>query len=289
MHKATLKVASEMSKISEKNLSNPFGVLSSWPLSISPEEAWHMSPTLISLQGTPELEKLSLNQQRTLSFYEAVNFYSLNIHGERSLIQGLAERLHRKWPETISRYLHHFLAEENNHMVLFSAFIEKYAVKIYADRHLELPREYAEGEYDFLFFTRVLIFEEIVDYYNFTNAKEESLHPVSREINRLHRLDESRHLSFGRAIVQELFEEYFPGWNKNVLTEIRNYLSNYAVATLKEYCNPDMYRDAGLQNPTQLARLAWDSESSRKRRRAVMQKVTHFLLTHQILLEEPAL
>ena len=51
---------------------------------------------------------------------EAVNFFSLNIHGERMLVAGIAQRLYRTGHAETSRYLHHFLAEENRHMVLIS-------------------------------------------------------------------------------------------------------------------------------------------------------------------------
>ena len=59
-----------------------------WPDPL-PSEAWCMSPELISLSGTPAFEGLSETKQKRLALLEAVNFFSLNVHGERWLIAGL--------------------------------------------------------------------------------------------------------------------------------------------------------------------------------------------------------
>ena len=61
-----------------------------------PKEQWFMSPELISIYGTSEYDKLDLKQKQILSFYESVNFFSLNIHGEKSLVEGIAHRLYSK-------------------------------------------------------------------------------------------------------------------------------------------------------------------------------------------------
>src|SRR5207244_844073 len=143
---------------------------------------------------------------------EAVNFYSLNIHGEKALLEGLAHRLYQPDLSEVSKYLHHFLDEENKHMVYFGEFCLRYAGKIYRDRKVAFPREYERGEEDFLFFGRVMIFEEIVDYFNRRMGNDERLSTVAREINRLHHSDEARHLTFGRRIVKELFEQWRPSW-----------------------------------------------------------------------------
>ena len=112
---------------------------------------------------------------KRLSFCETVNFFSLNIHGEKRLIEGLARRLYRRGMEDLTAYLHHFLDEENKHMVYFGGFCTEYAGKVYPDRKVAFPREYAAGEEDFLFFAQVLIFEEIVDVYNVHLATDERL------------------------------------------------------------------------------------------------------------------
>ena len=286
---ASLTLAGKLSGISVANRGNPYAAMESWPQQLEPTEAWHTSLPLISLAGTPDFDSLSEADRKRMSFYEAVNFYSLNIHGERSLMESIAHRLYRKWPAPVSDYLHHFLAEENNHMTLFGSFCLRYAGKIYPDRHMNFPRTYAPGEEDFLFFAHTLIFEEIVDYYNYVNANDATLHPVSREINRLHRFDEARHLAFGRKIAADLFQAYSPSWSPETLSALREHLANFILVTLREYVNPDIYRDLGLADPYAVAERAWQSPSGLERRQKATSKLRHFLISNGILLEEPPL
>ncbi len=284
---AISKTVKRLSEISIKEYINPYSHLD-WPDAID-ESEWFTSPELISVYGTRWYETLSETAKKRLSFYEAVNFYSLNIHGEKSLIEGLAARLYKKGNDEISPYLHHFLDEENKHMVYFGTFCMKYAGKVYPDKKLVFPREHAPGEEDFLFFARVLIFEEIVDVYNVMMARDERLASIARQINLLHHRDEARHLVFGRLIVKELFARYGPAWSPETLSGVRDYLKSYLVATWKEYYNPAVYRDAGSESPYELMEEAFQAEPSREHRKQISKGCVEFLTENGILDEEPSL
>ena len=257
-----------------------------WPGGLE-EDAWYFSPELISLFGSDAYERLNERQRKRLSFYEAVNFFSLNIHGERSLLEGLAQRLYRRGNEEYTRYLHHFLDEENKHMVYFGTFCVRYAGKIYPDKKMVFPRDYSPGEEDFLFFSKVLIFEEIVDVYNKQMAADPRLHPVAREINRLHHRDESRHLAFGRRLAKELFNRYSSSWTPEILAGVREYLAGYIRATWQEYYNPAVYKDACLSGPYELQREAIEWPASRNRREQISRRWLSSLVKSGILTEAP--
>jgi hypothetical protein len=247
--------AARLSAASRRAYQNPYeGV--EWPESVDRDQ-WFTSPELISLYGTPLWDGLDESARRRLSFWEAVNFYSLNIWGERSLMEGLAARLHRPGLEDVAEYLHHFLDEENKHSVWFATFCRRYAGKIYADRKVAFPREYAEGEEDFLFFAKVAVFEEIVDRYNVAMGRDERLVPIARQINANHHAEETRHLVFGRRIVEHLWERHSPAWAEETVAGVRAHLTGFLEATWREYYNPDVYRDAGIAEPWAAARLAW--------------------------------
>jgi hypothetical protein len=259
-----------------------------WPQRIAPHE-WCMSPELISLHGTAVYASLDEAQARRLSLYEAVNFFSLNIHGERALVAGIAERLDGRGGDSVSRYLQHFLAEETRHMALFAQFCRRYAGKVYREKKFALPRAYAAGEAEFLFFARVLVFEEIVDGYNCCMAGDRRLAAIARQINRLHHRDESRHLAFGRHIVAQLFEQHAPHWSASELDRVRAELSAYFGACWSEYCNPDAYRDAGLGDPYAARALALGDAARRQHRAAFSAAPIAYLREHGILTAEPAL
>ncbi|HYR83075.1 MAG TPA: diiron oxygenase [Terriglobia bacterium] len=266
---------------------NPYSYLE-WPESVDIEQ-WSTSPELISLYGMRVYESLSPAEQKRLSFYEAVNFFSLNIHGEKSLIEGLAQRLYRKGNDMVSPYIHHFLDEENKHMVYFGGFCARYAGKVYPDRKMVFDREYAPGEEDVLFFAKVLVFEEIVDVHNKRMAKDNRLVPVIRQINFMHHRDESRHLAFGRLLVKDLFERYSPTWSRETLDGVREYMKNYITATWKEYYNPAVYKDAGLANPFDIQEEALQAEVTRAHRKEISARCIQYLIDTGILTELPQL
>jgi hypothetical protein len=249
--------AARLAAASRRAYSNPYEGID-WPDSVDRDQ-WFTSPELISLYGTPAWEGLDERGRRKLSFWEAVNFYSLNIAGERSLMEGLAARLYRPGLEDVAEYLHHFLDEENKHSVWFGTFCHRYAGKVYPDRKVAFPRDYAEGEEDFLFFAEVSVFEEIVDRYNVVMARDERLADVARRINDNHHTEETRHLVFGRRIVAELWRQWSGRWPAEVVARIRAHIAGFVTATWRDYYNPDVYRDAGLADPYAVARGAWDA------------------------------
>ena len=274
------RLVQKLCDASRKQYLNPYTYLE-WPRRIG-EDEWCMTPEFISIYGTDLYAGLSQRQRKRLSFYEAVNFFSLNIHGEKALVEGLTQRLYRGGNETITPYLHHFLDEENKHMVYFGGFCMRYADKIYTDRKMAIPRQFAPGEEDFLFFSKVMIFEEIVDVYNARIASDERVAPIVRKINLIHHKEEARHLVFGCDVVKRMFHTWAPQWPRETLQNIRDYLQAYFVTTWKEYYNPDVYKDAALQEPYQVHQRAFSDAACRAHRRAVSGKCLDFLVEHGI-------
>ena len=261
-----------LSIASRRSYQNPYEAIV-WPDELGRDQ-WFTSPELVSLYGTPWWDELDDAGRKALSFWEAVNFFSLNIHGEKLLMEGLAHRLYQPGLHDVAEYLHHFLDEENKHSVWFGTFCTRYAGKVYPDRKMAFPREYAEGEEDFLFFAEVSIFEEIVDRYNVTMGRDERLVPVVRQINANHHAEETRHLVFGRRIVDELWRRSVDRWSLEVISGIRAHLDGYVTATWREYYNPGIYRDAGFGDPWAVARQALDHPATKAHR----EEVTSFAL-----------
>lgn len=247
-----------------------------WPDSLERPQ-WFTSPELVSLYATPAWAELTDDQRRELSFWEAVNFYSLNLHGEKALMEGLARRLHQPGLEEISDYLHHFLDEENKHSIWFATFCRRYAGKIYPDRTVSFAREMAPGEDDVLFFARVAIFEELVDRYNRAMGRDPRLAPVARQINARHHADESRHLAFGRHAVEHLWARHRPGWSEETVEGVRRQLAGYLLSTWRAYYSAAAYRDAGLTEAHALARSTWGHPATIEHRRLVSAQALGWL------------
>lgn len=273
-----------LSKASERRFSNPYAEFE-WPARLE-QDQYYFSPELISLYGTDQYQNMSEIDRKRLSFWECINFFSLNIHGEKALLSSLVSNLyHKKWDAEIFEYLHHFIDEENKHMSLFGRFCERYAGKTYMDKKLVMQNEYSEGQEDFLFFAKVVIFEEIVDHFNVQMAQDTRLDPFIRSLHDYHHHDELRHLAFGRRITQHLFEKYSPQWDASELGRVRNYLENYLRATWREYYNPDMYTDAGIDNAYEQYQIAMQGEYAKNLRNKVSRNCLNYFVESEILLD----
>ena len=278
--------AARLSHLSQRSYQNPYTAVA-WPDAVDPERDWFSSPELLSVYGTPLWDNLDQPARRRLAFFEAANFYSLNIHGEKSLMQGLAGRLYRKDLADVADYLHHFLDEENKHSIFFGGFCTRYA-RIYRTRQVAWTESRPREVEDFLFFAKTMIFEEIADRYNWLQGRDARLHPVARFINNNHHFEESRHLVFGRQLVAALWNACAPDWGDAGVADVRSYLEQFLVASWREYYNPDVYADAGFEDPWGSAETAWSAPAQREHRRSVSAKCTQFLFTTGILTKEPA-
>jgi P-aminobenzoate N-oxygenase AurF len=281
------QTSQRLSRLSRRAYQNPYTQMD-WPERVDPERDWFSTPEYVSLYGTPVWTELDEPAQRRLAFHEAAGFYSLNIHGEKSLMQGLAARLYRSDLVEVADYLHHFLDEENKHSIYFGGFCTRYA-RVYRSRQLPLGGEARSRDVDdFLFFAKTLIFEEIVDRYNWVQARDRRLHPIARFINDNHHREEARHLVFGRCLVTALWNACAPEWSPSTKDEIRDDLGQFLAASWREYYNPDVYADAGLAQPWELAEAAWSAPAQRAHRRAVSADCLGFLAGAGVLTEEPA-
>jgi hypothetical protein len=253
-----------------------------WPETL-PDEQWWMTHELMTVHGTEIERQLSTTQLMALSKWESIHFYSLNVHGIRELLIEVVKRIHSPGFEMESEFFHHFVGEENEHMWFFATFCQKYGGKIYPDKKIKLEIEALDSEVEsLLVFARILIFEEIVDYFNLRVGRDESLHPIIRQVNSIHHQDESRHIAFGREIVKELFENVRlkqPG----SLAQIDTYLSRYLVASIQSLYSPAVYRDAGLAEPYQARRALLADPARRRHDTQVLKRTVDFFAANHII------
>ncbi|MCK6547584.1 diiron oxygenase [Myxococcota bacterium] len=264
---------------------NPYTAFE-WPETVDKEAHWFMPKEMISLYGTPAFDALTEAQQKKLSFYEMVNFFSLVIAGERLLIQKLVRYLYKPEYKETTEYLHHFLDEENRHMVWFGNFCRRYAGKVYNSRHYPLPTSYAPGEEEFHFWVSVLVFEEMGDIYNVAVYSDEGCAPIAQQINLFHHREESRHLAFGRSMTKEVWDRVSPGWTPEVKARVRNYVSSFLVSEFRDYFNPAVYQDAGVPDRYKAREAALASPAAAARFEKVTANCVK-VLTEAGILEEP--
>jgi hypothetical protein len=287
-------LAEQLTKASRKQFWDVYSYFQ-WPESL-PEDAWMISPELISIYGTETWERMTEAQRKRLSLFEIGNFFSLTLQGERPLVAGMSDLLYSsKMTPQATEYLHHFIDEENKHMIMFGIFCRRYLGKVYPEKKIALPHEYVKGEAEVTFFCKVMVVEEIGDYYNVLMQRDKRIHPLIQEINFVHHRDEARHLGFGREMTKEIWEKYAPSWSPEVLTRFRTWLAQYVKSSWADFYNPTMYRDAGLtaQNgfgdPYELRQSAIASDVCREHRERASKKLVTYFVRNGMLTEAPAL
>lgn len=268
------KVLDNLTKGSTKNYYNPYQEFT-WTDTI-PENQYWMSPELLSVYGTPYMNDLSDGALMELSKWECVNFFSINVHGERGLLQSVLNCIHQQGFDEVSEYLHHFVGEENEHMWFFSQFCLRYGGKIYKDKGLKHTPSKERKIEQFLSFARILIFEEIGDFYNVRMRDDERLPPIIRQISRVHHQDESRHLAMGREVVKKLYQQLQEKYPPEDLRELAGYLQGYMQASLALLYNPIVYRDAGLESPYEVQRNLLADENRQNFHQLVLKRVVKF-------------
>lgn len=273
-------------KMSERDYYDPYKLFQ-WPDSL-PENQYWMSPELMSVHGTKVAESFTEEQMWAISKWESVNFYSLNVDGIRELITEIIARIHTRDFSVSSEYFHHMIGEENEHMWFFATFCLKYGGKVYPDKGVQLEMK-SEGESaHFLVFARLLLFEEIVDFFNKKMGDDERLHPTIRQINAIHHQDESRHVAFGRQIVSLLHRQLREKLSKEELAELELYLKRYLRKSVDGLVNPHAFKDAGIPNPYQvrnevLADPAFHALEARMLKRSMNFLVSEGIFTDDVL------
>lgn len=249
----TEEVAARLTSVARRTHRSAFDRLS-WPESL-PDDAFWVDPSLLSVAGTEVEEELSDEQLRALSRAECRNFFSLNIHGIRGLIATVVGLVHQKqWRPPVSDFLHHFVGEENEHMWFFAEFCYRYLDGVSPELRLGEQDGWEGPAAELLAFVRILVFEEIVDYWNKRNAQSELLHPFVREINRVHREDEGRHVAFGETIVRELGRTVTASLDAEERGRLEDAVRRYLTLVFLDFLDVRMYRDARLPEPLRLRR-----------------------------------
>ena len=265
-----------LENLAESGYYNPYSMFG-WPDAIEPGMPW-MSESLTTLAGTEMWDELTREQQIALTKYEAINFFSLNIHGIRELLNDVVMRIHERTYADVSEFLHHFIGEENEHMWFFAQFCLRYGGRLYPAQpalKADSVEHLSTVARELIVFARILIFEEIVDYYNAHMATDQSLPVIAREINRVHHQDESRHVAFGRMITNLLAQ--VAKRDPNEVPVVAEYLESYLQYSIATLYNPAAYRDAGIPDALALRRRALEHPARIEAHEQVLKRTRKFL------------
>ncbi|WP_432969444.1 diiron oxygenase [Dactylosporangium sp. CA-233914] len=243
------RVAKQLVDAAVDDYYNPYKTFD-WPGTIDVGDGLWLSADLMTVAGTDAARTLERDTLRELSKWESIHFYSLNVHGIRELLQEVVARVQTDGFLDATEFFHHFIGEENEHMWFFAEFCHRYGGKVYPAMNMPFPQvERTPLGHAFVVFSRILVFEQIVDHFNKRMGGDPDLHPTIQAINRIHHQDESRHIAFGAQMVRVLFRELQRQGTPEEVEDVKQYVRRYVDASIASLYNPAVYADAGIADP----------------------------------------
>jgi hypothetical protein len=170
-------------------------------------------PHRVSLYGTDLWERLNHDQRVELSKHEVCSVARIGVWFEIILMQLLLRYAYDRDPR--DKHIHCALteiADECRHSIMFGRMIEKYGVPDYTPRRLtnELGRFFETVGYGPALFAGALIAEEVTDQLQRESMRDESIQPLTRQVNKIHVTEEARHVRYAREELARLMPKTGP-------------------------------------------------------------------------------
>ena len=165
---------------------------------------YYAPPERLSLYGTPLWEGLTQAQRVELSRHEVASIASVGLWFELILMQFLLRHVYDRDP--LSRHAQYGLTEvgdETRHSIMFARMIEKLGCPAYGPgrvRHLR-GRIFKAGFGGASFWAAILVAEETLDTFQRECMNDERVQPLVRAVNRIHVVEEARHVRYAREEV----------------------------------------------------------------------------------------
>jgi hypothetical protein len=229
----------------------------------------------ISLYGTPLWDQLSPEQRIELGKHEVASVASNGIWFEVLLMQMLLKEVYRIDPTTRhAQYALTEIADECRHSTMFARAIERVGAPAYGPPPIlrKLGKLLPVIGYGPALYGAILIAEEILDRIQRESMADENVQPLVRMVNRIHVLEEARHVTFARQEVVRGMAKL----HKWELPYQRYLIAVVAFAITKSLINPRVYKAVGI-DPREGARVAWSNPHFQETLRWSGERIMKFL------------
>lgn len=196
----------QLTAASERMTLDPFTEVD-WDTPID-DRAYHLPPEWLPLYGTTLWEAMTPEARITYSRHECAALCGAGIWFENRLMQLVLRHL-AEMPVDFPahRYLLVEIADECRHSTMFGEYIRRAETPAYTphadagalDALGDVPGQRALG------YVLILAVEELLDAINRATMKDDRIHPVSRQIAKLHVAEEARHVSFAKTYLSEVW------------------------------------------------------------------------------------
>ena len=194
--------ADQLVAASERTTRDPFRDIN-WDLPVD-DSAYHLPPELLSLYGTEVWERMSEPERIAYSRHETAAMFGAGIWFENALMQIVLRHLAEiSVLDPMHRYLLIEVADECRHSAMFGEYIRRAGTPAYGPNRPVIYDESSSGRA--LSYLLILAIEELLDHANRAAMRDERVHPLSRQIAKLHVLEEARHVSFAKTYLAEVW------------------------------------------------------------------------------------
>ncbi|TNC23195.1 AurF N-oxygenase family protein [Amycolatopsis alkalitolerans] len=206
-----------------------------------------------SLYGTGLWAQLTPEQRIELGKHEVASVASNGIFFEVLLMQMLLKEIYRGDPTT--RHVQYALteiADECRHSTMFARAVERVGAPPYGPIKIvhQLGKALPLIGYGPALYGSILVAEEVLDRIQRESMADENVQPLIRMVNRIHVLEEARHVTFAREEVTR----GMAGMSKAELAYQRWLLASVSFAITRSLINPRVYAAVGLP-----PRQAWET------------------------------
>jgi hypothetical protein len=234
---------------SERTTLDPFREVD-WSIPID-DSAFHLPPEVLPLYGTTVWDSMSETRRIVYGRHEAAALCGAGIWFENVLMQAVLRHL-AELPVTdpAHRYLLVEVADECRHSTMFGEFIRRAGTPAYRPAHASLDVDELPGRRA-MSYLLILAVEELLDHINRKTMRDERVHPVSRQIAKLHVLEEARHVSFAKTYLSEVWPQLAAD-ERHAMAEAAPAL----VAMVAEFSiDPAVYEHLGIDDGATTARV----------------------------------
>jgi hypothetical protein len=227
----------------------------------------------ISLYGTELWDRMSPEQRVELGRHEIASIASAGIFFEILLMQILLKHVYKHDPTSPKvQFSLTEIADECRHSTMFAKAITRWNMPYYGPprwlRSLaKIFPAIAGGPSSY---AAILVAEEITDRMQRENMADENLQPLIRMVNRIHVLEEARHVSFAREEIMAGMARagrFERAWHR-LMTGVVSYFVAYSLVNAKVYeavgLDPREARRAARNNPAYQETLLFWSEKVMK-------------------------
>lgn len=229
----------------------------------------------VSLYGTHLWDRLSPEQRVELGKHEIASVASNGIWFEVILMKMLLNEIYSADPRSSHvQYALTEIAEECRHSIMFGQAISKLGMPAYGPRKIvhRRARMLPVLGYGPALYGSVLIVEEVLDRWQREAMADENVQPMIRMVNRIHVLEEARHVTFARQQVAA----GMPKLNKAELAYQRWLVAMVGYQVTHTLVNPAVYAAIGL-NPREAKAVAMSNPHYQESIRWAGERIMAFL------------